>query len=52
MARDPHRALRNAAMDFLAAFGGDVPDWLREEAQALSDALDASIDAATDHEEA
>jgi hypothetical protein len=35
-------ALRDAAAAFLDAFGGDIPDWLQDEADALADALDAS----------
>lgn len=34
--------LRAAAGAMLAAFGGDVPDWLRTEAAALQAALDGS----------
>jgi hypothetical protein len=34
-------SLREAAKDFLAGFGGDVPHWLRPQAEVLQQALDA-----------
>lgn len=35
-------ALETAARALLAAFGGNAPDWLRAEAQALADALESA----------
>jgi hypothetical protein len=32
--------LQRAALDLLAAFGGDTPDWLRDEAARLERACD------------
>jgi len=52
------KSVAEAARELLDAFGGDIPDWLRSEAQALEDALEArmrmrrAIEANRDRDEA
>ena len=42
------KTLRDAAREFLSAYGGDVPDWLAEEHAALENAIEAFTEGEAD----